>query len=365
MSGLVTRASRLGAVDGLSRLAARLDRRRPDLLAALTWHRVVPAGEPVTPGIGGVTPEAFAAQAEMLAAEYRVVSLGDVLARRRGGAALPPRAVLLTFDDAYADFADYAWPVLRRLGLPAALFVPTGHVGRSGSFWWDRLYGSIRGAAATDGWTSPVGPLPLRSPAERDAAYRALRTHLKSLGHAEAMALVDAVVAELATGELGTGEPAMPAVLDWGTLRRLAGEGVELAPHGRSHALLTRLGPTDLDAEVAGSWADLRAEVEGAVAALAYPSGAVSSDVEAAAARAGIEVAFTTRRGLNDLRAPGWLRLRRINVGGRTERSAVRLQVHSLAGPLVARILERGAGGSRRGALVRRSARQDRSVPAR
>lgn len=37
-------------------------------------------------------------------------------------------AVVLTFDDAYRNFHTAAWPILRDLGLPATLYVPTGFV---------------------------------------------------------------------------------------------------------------------------------------------------------------------------------------------------------------------------------------------
>jgi peptidoglycan/xylan/chitin deacetylase (PgdA/CDA1 family) len=46
--------------------------------------------------------------------------LGDVVANGVGTA--------LTFDDAFANFADVVWPRLRDAGLPATLFVPTGFV---------------------------------------------------------------------------------------------------------------------------------------------------------------------------------------------------------------------------------------------
>jgi peptidoglycan/xylan/chitin deacetylase (PgdA/CDA1 family) len=39
------------------------------------------------------------------------------------------RGVILTFDDAYEDFATTAWPLLRSRGYPAAVMVPTAHVG--------------------------------------------------------------------------------------------------------------------------------------------------------------------------------------------------------------------------------------------
>jgi hypothetical protein len=46
-----------------------------------------------------------------------------------------------------------------------------------------------------------------------------------------------------------------------------------------------------------------------------------------AVAAAGFGVAFTTARGVNDLRTASWLLLRRVNVSVRTPISLVRAQV--------------------------------------
>lgn len=61
----------------------------------------------------------FEAQLRLLADEG-VRSLDEVVATGRGTA--------LTFDDAFANFADVVWPRLRAAGLPATLFVPTGFI---------------------------------------------------------------------------------------------------------------------------------------------------------------------------------------------------------------------------------------------
>jgi peptidoglycan/xylan/chitin deacetylase (PgdA/CDA1 family) len=59
---------------------------------------------------------------------FRVVGRDDVTAHVKRGAALPPGAILLTFDDGYRDTLDNAAPVLARLGYPGVVFVSVGHV---------------------------------------------------------------------------------------------------------------------------------------------------------------------------------------------------------------------------------------------
>jgi biofilm PGA synthesis lipoprotein PgaB len=54
---------------------------------------------------------------------YAFVSPEDILAASRGGKALPEKAVLVTFDDAYESFYSYVYPVLRLYNIPAVLSV--------------------------------------------------------------------------------------------------------------------------------------------------------------------------------------------------------------------------------------------------
>ena len=55
-----------------------------------------------------------------------LVDRGDV--RALDDVAADGRGVALTFDDAFANFADVVWPLLQARRLPATLFVPTGFV---------------------------------------------------------------------------------------------------------------------------------------------------------------------------------------------------------------------------------------------
>jgi peptidoglycan/xylan/chitin deacetylase (PgdA/CDA1 family) len=61
---------------------------------------------------------------------YRVLDLDQTLCCLRGGAQIPRRAVSLTFDDAYDNFAEYALPVLQRRGFPATVYAISGWLGR-------------------------------------------------------------------------------------------------------------------------------------------------------------------------------------------------------------------------------------------
>lgn len=299
------------------------------LLRVLTYHRVAdPTAAPdLYPELLSATPSAFAQQMAHLATCFRPVHLEDVTAAAAGGRALPPRAVLITFDHAYRDFADAAWPILQRWRLPVTVFVPTAYPDDPHRrFWWDRLHRAIAGTSRPALEGTPLGKLPLDTPERRKVALQHVVNLVRTMSHWDALALVDQICLAL-----GDHAPAPPSVLGWEELRRLAREGVCLGAQTRTHPMLTQVSPAAAREEISGSLADLRQAADRVLPVLSYPFGALDDVVVELAREAGIELAFTTRDGHNDLREEDPLRLRRTTITRRTSALAFRLRLRRLA----------------------------------
>ena len=87
--------------------------------AILTYHSIDDSGSPIS-----VDRECFARHVRfMTSSRVRVVPLAEI-------ESADGDALALTFDDAFLDFAEEAWPLLREHGLPATLFVVSGRVGQ-------------------------------------------------------------------------------------------------------------------------------------------------------------------------------------------------------------------------------------------
>jgi glycosyltransferase involved in cell wall biosynthesis/peptidoglycan/xylan/chitin deacetylase (PgdA/CDA1 family) len=109
-------------------------------LPVLLYHHVGPQRPGTYPELT-ISPERFARQVLWLASRgYVGIRPSDWQAWRLGAGPLPDKPVLLTFDDGYADLADFALPVLERHGFGAAVFVVTGEVG--GTNRWDEEQGA-------------------------------------------------------------------------------------------------------------------------------------------------------------------------------------------------------------------------------
>lgn len=114
-----------------------------ETLPILTYHSI--SNEP---GPTSIAPEVFAAQMEAISdSGAAVVSLDDVERWIKGERDFDRRTVAITFDDAFRDFAEAAFPVLDRLKFPATVFVPTAIVGGA-----ENWVGANDDARALMGW---------------------------------------------------------------------------------------------------------------------------------------------------------------------------------------------------------------------
>jgi peptidoglycan/xylan/chitin deacetylase (PgdA/CDA1 family) len=98
-------------------------------LPILAYHRIADSG-PVKLKEYRVPVQAFEAQVSYLRQQgYYSVDLFEWSSGKLTGKPASGRPILITFDDGYRDFIDFAWPVLQRHGFSAMVFVVTHKVG--------------------------------------------------------------------------------------------------------------------------------------------------------------------------------------------------------------------------------------------
>lgn len=87
-----------------------------------------------------VVPDKFEEQMNYLSKNgYNTISFDTLYAVLHGVSSLPLKPVILTFDDGYIDFYLNAYPILRRYGLHAVSFIPTGLVGKGYYMSWPQI----------------------------------------------------------------------------------------------------------------------------------------------------------------------------------------------------------------------------------
>src|SRR5688572_26822169 len=160
------------------------------VLRVLAYHRVAHPSAPLDPALISATPDSFRRQMLHLKKSYMPVDLEHVLEAFLYNRALPKRAVHVTVDDAYRDFAEVAWPILRGLGIPVTVFVPAAYPGEpSREFWWDRLH-RLTTSAPSGAWRERL-PAAIEASGARRPSPGDLRAVLRRLPHDEIEALLD------------------------------------------------------------------------------------------------------------------------------------------------------------------------------
>jgi peptidoglycan/xylan/chitin deacetylase (PgdA/CDA1 family) len=254
-----------------------------------------------------VTPETFERHLQFLTAHFELLTFRELLVKWDcGDWDTGARYCAITFDDGWIDNHRYAFPLLRKYGAPATIFLPTSLIGSDSSLWFDRLADvlSRRRRGTPDEW---------------DAAIE----NAKRLSDEDREVLIDEVAAQAGDAAIGGRR-----FMNWSEVQEMSDHGIAFGSHTKSHANLTRLTGAALDAELRESLDVLRARPINHVPVLAYPNGNCTREVARAAQAAGYRAAVTVRRGLERSFPLDRFRLKRISVHEDISRSAPTLALH-------------------------------------
>ena len=262
-------------------------------LVVLGWHNIEPTG-----GFPGTTAEngrrVFAQQVRLLKRFANVVPLRSALADLTEGRPLPPRAVVLTFDDGYLDNVTVAAPLLHAAGLPATFFLVPGFLSGAAPVWWEELGQAFADATAAEVHWDGLRYDTSDPDARREAFYR-VGLVLKVIDGSQRAAAVAELRARLAPApSAGPGR----LFMDWDEADRLVDLGHDIGSHTCSHPIMSREDAATQARELVDSRRDLEVHFQRPVDVLAFPNGRAedySAETLRLAREAGYAFAVTTR----------------------------------------------------------------------
>lgn len=302
-------------------LSWRLRRELCGQCVALMYHRVMPATErrrTFSHDAIIVDPQRFAMHLDTLMRHFDIVSLDTYAAALDTSPATARPRLLITFDDAWADNHQHAYPVLREKRLPATVFVPVDYIETGRLFWQEELGHLLRAscdkAAARPllqryGWQRLAD---LSEPNRSEQIKQAVRA-IKHLDNAELETLLAAFRAIADAPERGP-----DGYLSGEQMRDMAAHDISFQSHACSHRMLPRLNDDEIQAEMRNSFEWLATRFDKAPIAIAYPNGDYDERVLVAARQAGYMLGFSTRAGAIEARhtepAGNRYALRRVNI---------------------------------------------------
>ncbi|HWF11547.1 MAG TPA: polysaccharide deacetylase family protein, partial [Bryobacteraceae bacterium] len=282
-----------------------------------------------------VSAEDFAEHLAFLLRWRQPVTLSDVRAAMLGGRPLPRRAVLITFDDGYRNVYTHAAPVLQRYGVPAVVFLSTGYIDTDCLYWYDEVRQRL------DRWGNPLIERPSDGstvawpvdPRTRETLAGKIRGECKRVPDRRRVEYLDYLRARMNEPLQLTAE--QHHILDpmsWQEASKLLEMGFEIGSHTVTHPILTNLPAEELNAELAGSKAEIERRTARACYSIAWPNGTradFSPMIADAAKAAGYDLAFTMVERMNGPESNPYM-LSRITAPGHVPLTALRVRASGL-----------------------------------
>jgi len=276
------------------------------------YHRVLP--EEKTDGLQAgiyVKSKTFEAHLTFLKKHFEIISLSELYSNpssppyRKGEKSKKPWCIL-TFDDGWYDFYEYAFPLLKKFQAPATVFLPTDFIGTNKWFWTDRLAEIFLQKHKI---ISPVPPLVkggLREVIEKLENLKGsleLRLEraieiLKAYREEEIEEILSALSARRNIDQ----DLPSRAFLSWEEVREMAQSGlISFGSHTASHRILTTLTDEEIWDELIRSKEKLIDEkvVDSSFIPFCYPNGNYNEKIEKMVKEAGYSLAVTTESGWN------------------------------------------------------------------
>ena len=303
----------------------------------LLYHRLADEG-PAPLCDYRVSPRLFEEQMRFLRRHgFHTVTTADLERHRRERRPMRGRPVLITFDDGYRDFYEVAWPILRRFGFTAEVFLATDFVG--GTADWDRAHGP---PAALMNWEE-IGIA--QAQGVRFGSH--LATHVPANGlNTETLLREGARSRAILEARLGC--EVRSVALPYGACDERAVRILQSC--GFTQMLTTEPTRVTLD-----RWSATvpRIAVSGRDSIETFAARLGASDLDQDAARAplvtAVVPAFNAERTIDEtlrsVRAQTYRNLEILVVDdGSTDRTAARVEVHALADPRVRLIRQQNGG---------------------
>jgi len=298
----------------------------------LNYHRVLPKAELrrryVQPAMY-VLDTVFDMHLQFLQEHFKLLTLAELLERwRKRVWGWKQRYCVLTFDDGWLDNYLYAYPLLKKYGLPATIFLPTDFIGTYDWFWTEKLFYLLEHARSTN--LASARKVAFWSQIERVLGGSGYASSTLNAANGDKKHNFDEIVEECKKLPINTVEqlisnlselleikfPEERAVLNWDEVALMSKDGISFGSHSCSHRILTKLPRYEIKRELEVSKQALQEREMSInhVPVFCYPNGICSEDIQSLVKGCAYEAAVGVRPGSEGELPRNWFEIRRIGI---------------------------------------------------
>jgi len=276
----------------------------------LMYHRVLDenSGERdyIQPGLY-VSRRVFEKQIAYLSKKCNLLSLGELAELLICKQRIPPKSLVITFDDGWRDNYLYAFPILKKYHVPAIIFLTTDYIGTNSIFWFLKASILVTNSKLSkaqlgeliDKYESGMNSTKTLPDGKSEEASSILSDRdwfIERLKQVDPKN-IPAVLKELSAqnGPAADTVKEDRSMLAWEEVIEMNRNGVDFGSHGCSHGIMPALTDAEIQRELMESKGIIERKLGRKINLFAYPNGDYSSHVIELVSRSGYICALATK----------------------------------------------------------------------
>ena len=252
-------------------------------LLILMYHDLVKNDSVIgNSGFGKLTDSEFENHLTAIKDACRVVSVEEGIAEIKHGGGLKENSVALTFDDGFANVYEIAFPLLKKYGVRATVYLPTDWINGKMTLWWDELYDMIMeilGDSRFDADLARIGNEMNLDPAgyqlsdgnSRFKFYQDLSHEFMKIGDDRRNEYLASLRSSISVDYKYSASEARP--MTWNQIKEMADAGTMFGAHTCSHINLSHADMNSAKDEISRSKTEIETRLGRKTTGFAYPYG--------------------------------------------------------------------------------------------
>ena len=248
-------------------------------------------------GVYGMSLLQFTENMKWLKKNTDILSVDDLFDNINKQKKFSNPSTLVTFDDGYVDNYTLAYPVLKKLGIPAIFFIPTNIITTRQMGWWDLIAYLIKKTKKT----SIIYNDKIYSLDNLDNAIRLFQKKMKIETYDETNDLV-LTLSKSCDVPLPDIEVQSKELMTWDQICEVSVNGIDIGSHTDSHRVLSTISIDEQKEEMISSRLIIEGKINKTVRTIAYPVGNSAHftiETMKIASECGYNGAFSFNTGIN------------------------------------------------------------------
>ena len=262
--------------DLILKLLARVYKEHPCII--LVYHRIVDNGSKYLNKGAAVHHHIkdFKREIMYFKRHFQILSMDEVVNHIKLGRGFERPSIAITFDDGYLDNYTLAYPVMKKDGVPATIYLTTGLVGTPDGIWTEQIGTAFLETKKDQfNFSALLGDrtIPITTKEEKEQANTKVSETLKLIPDDERRELIRELFEKLEVGDKFGKYVGERMMLNWDEVQEMRKDGMTMGSHSHTHPILSQMPIQKAKSEILNSKKVVENNINMIVKHFSFPNG--------------------------------------------------------------------------------------------